>query len=689
MNSFERCSLTGSATGRLAGAMPHPGSASTRLRGFARYLSITVLSTTIQQTAPANAATPASRGDAVDVQGYLGGCSGYVNENVCITSAAIQAQKTSLPLHFPAGVYRLNEWSPPCPLRIVGEGEGKTILQRPEHSLSGSIIHSANCGGLQINGLTVDGNKAKNSTSGYSVVMDGNWNSVLRDVEIENSKAPGSALTIRNTVDDYKGTHSLFSKLNVHDNDGNGIYIQRHAWNWAILNSVIRLNGGDGIDIIDYVFPPARKQFYNCEIRDNDVTNNGGNGISLTSGISGGTSLKPSNGPFDTVESCTIAGNRASFNGSYGIIMTGGYQIQIGFNTTEHNGPGNRSDVAGINAALCEKCTVHDNTSGHNDFYGIDVGGAVDTTIRHNTVTDNGNSTIDNGNGINCGACRHVEILNNALSNNGSGGGGPQIHITSYDGGISGFSLAAQNITIRGNVLACGNSKQIGLLVLSDPPHMIIENNRTQGCSPLLGYVLHVTSARLHANREDGWARGTALITSGGAAVYPDAAEDIAVSPGSSNSLTSLEPYFYSTNFRTVYAVVVTEGGSGYSASPTVSFTGGECDTEPAGTVFQDNAGHVVGVNLSNFGSGCKSAPHLSFRDETGTGAKASAYVLTSLPINGRTLNVRFLPGVTVKESPTNLLLLRHETFAVPAHSSYLSRFEGRENRWVEISRAP
>jgi parallel beta-helix repeat protein len=648
-----------------------------------------VLSTTIQQKAPANDATSAIPGGAVDVERYLGSCSGYVNENACVTAAAIQAQKTSLPLHFPAGVYRLNDWSPPCPLRIVGEGKSKTILRRPERSLLGSIIHSAHCGGLQINGLTIDGNKAKNSTIGYSVVMDGNWNSVLQDVEIENSKGPGSALTIRNTVDDYKGTHSLFSRLNVHDNDGNGIYIQSHAWNWTILNSLIRLNAGDGIDVIDYVFPPAARQFSNCVIRDNDVTNNGGNGISLTSGISGGTSLKPSNGPFNTVESCKILGNRASFNGSYGIIMTGGYQIEIASNTTEHNGSGDRSDVAGINTALCERCDVHDNTSDHNDFYGIDVGGAVDTTVRHNIVTDNGNPTIDNGNGINCGACRHVEILDNAIRNNGSGAGGPQVHITTYDGGISGFSLAAQNITIRGNILACGNSKQIGLLVLSDPPHMVIENNRAQGCAPLLGYVLHLTGARLHANQQDDWARGAVLVTSGGAAVYPDAAEHIAISPSSNTSLSALQPYFYSTNFRTVYAVMVTGGGSGYSGSPTVSFTGGGCDTEPAGTVFQDNAGRVVGVNLISYGSGCRSAPRLSFRDDTGSGATAIAYVLTSLPVNGRTLNVRFLPGLTVKESPSNLRLLRHETFVVPAHSSYLSRFEGRENRWVEISRVP
>jgi hypothetical protein len=627
--------------------------------------------------------------NAVDVQGYLVACAGAVNVNACATTAALQAQKLALPLRFPAGTYRLSDWSPPCPLQIVGDGQSRTILERPDHSASGIVIAASHCGGLRMSHLTIDGNRANNATTGYSVVLDGNWHTSLEDVEIENSQGPGSALTLQSTADDLKGTHSRLSGLNVHDNDGNGIYLQRHAWNWTIVNSVLRRNQGDGIDVIDYVFPPATKQFSDCAILNNEISHNGANGVSLTSGIDGGTPARPSNGPFNTVQNCKIAGNRVSFNGAYGIIMSGGYRIELASNKTENNGSHKGSEVAGINAALCEQCDIHDNISDHNDFYGIDVGGAVHTRVRHNLVTDNGNPTIGNGNGISCGACRYVSILDNVIRNNGAGAGGPQIHVTTYDGGVSGFALPAQNITIRGNTLACANSRQIGLLVLSDPQNMIIEDNRTHGCAPMLGYVLHTTAAQLHGNQQDDWVDGAALVAAQGAAVFPDAAEVIAVSPHSGHAVTALQPYFYSTHFHTVYAVVVTAGGSGYSQAPTVSFSGGGCNAEPTGFAFQDNAGHVVGVDLRGYGSGCTSAPRVSFADASGSGASATAYVLNSPPITGRVLKVHLPAGVAVENKPDGLGLLGDKSFVVPTGAGYLSTFEGRNNRWIETSRAP
>ena len=169
---------------------------------------------------------------------------------------------------------------------------------------------------------------------------------------------------------------------------------------------------------------------------------------------------------------------------------------------------------------------------------------------------------------------------------------------------MAGFATSAQDIAIRRNHLICGNSEEVGLLVLSDPPHIIVEDNRAEGCTTLKGYVLHVTSAEVRRNRQDNWSNGIAFATSSADAVYPDAVENITVTSNPGHTSIALRPYFYSTNYQTVYAIVVTAGGSSYSTSPKVSFGGGGCRTEPAGAVFQDNAGHVVGVNLISYGSG-------------------------------------------------------------------------------------
>jgi len=136
------------------------------------------------------------------------------------------------------------------------------------------VIASRTCGALRISNLTIDGNKTNSPTVGYTVVLTGDWDFTLDNVEIRNSKGPGSALTVQSTADDAKNTHSLLSKLYLHDNDGNGIYFQKHAWNWTLRDSQILNNGGVGIAVIDYAFPPEAGQFSNCAIAHNDISYN-------------------------------------------------------------------------------------------------------------------------------------------------------------------------------------------------------------------------------------------------------------------------------------------------------------------------------------------------------------------------------------------------------------------------------
>lgn len=69
----------------------------------------------------------------------------------------------------------------------------------------------------------------------------------------------------------------------------------------------------------------------------------------------------------------------------------------------------------------------------------------------------------------------------------------------------------------------------------------------------------------------------------------------------------------------------VTNGGSGYTTPPTVSFTGGG-GTGVAGKPIL-NGGVVVGVLITNNGSGYTSAPTMSFTGGGGTGAAATAAI--------------------------------------------------------------
>ena len=77
-----------------------------------------------------------------------------------------------------------------------------------------------------------------------------------------------------------------------------------------------------------------------------------------------------------------------------------------------------------------------------------------------------------------------------------------------------------------------------------------------------------------------------------------------------------------SLNTLGAFGVNITNGGSGYSSAPTVSFSGGG-GSGAAGTAVIQN-GSVVGVNVTNGGSGYTTLPNVSISGGGGTGATAT-----------------------------------------------------------------
>lgn len=70
-------------------------------------------------------------------------------------------------------------------------------------------------------------------------------------------------------------------------------------------------------------------------------------------------------------------------------------------------------------------------------------------------------------------------------------------------------------------------------------------------------------------------------------------------------------------------AIELTNGGSGYTTAPTVTFSGGGGTGAAATAIIQ--AGAVVGFTITNEGSGYTSAPTITLADGDGTGASALA----------------------------------------------------------------
>lgn len=82
----------------------------------------------------------------------------------------------------------------------------------------------------------------------------------------------------------------------------------------------------------------------------------------------------------------------------------------------------------------------------------------------------------------------------------------------------------------------------------------------------------------------------------------------------------------YNSSNGSLSYISVKTGGTGYSATPTVSFSGGGGGSGAAATATV-TSGVITGFTITNAGSGYTSIPTVTITDGTGTGASADAYV--------------------------------------------------------------
>ena len=93
-----------------------------------------------------------------------------------------------------------------------------------------------------------------------------------------------------------------------------------------------------------------------------------------------------------------------------------------------------------------------------------------------------------------------------------------------------------------------------------------------------------------------------------------------------------LVPASWDNQDEVVGSVIITAGGSGYTAAPTVTFSGGGGGTGAAGTAVIQN-GAVVSVTITNPGSGYTAAPTVAF-SAPGSGTTATGTVNLAAELN-------------------------------------------------------
>jgi hypothetical protein len=337
---------------------------------------------------------------------------------------------------------------------------------------------------------------------------------------------------------------------------------------------------------------------------------------------------------------CLIGSNICHDNAEYGIAAQG-YNLLVQSNIVYNNG-GTNLNNGGILVNMYSSAVIGNLVTNHLGF-GIDAGAANFTQISGNVVT---NSRI----AINAGGAQEARVIGNAVANastygiciynNETTGGGAPIGVPSLDVSIidntidmptggTGIALldGPQGVQVaRNNFITPAANLSMCLLALTDS--VLIEGNLLNGSPSLHLYDPGTTTS--------GQFSGLYSFN------YPDILDNVSIMASAApiQSIRSVNAANYGPY---VTFLKLTAGGSGYSAAPTITFSGGGGSGATA-TAYITN-GVVIGYRMASLGSGYTSAPTAIISGGGGSGAAATAFIGIPVPPNRK---LRIFCGVPV-----------------------------------------
>jgi parallel beta-helix repeat protein len=545
------------------------------------------------------------------------------DDTAAFTAAGAAAVAAKHILFVPGGTYVLENWTPTGNLYVRGEGTANTVLRRPNNASSSFAVINLTQTRVTLENLNINGNKAGNTLASQVVAATGGGNYTIRNCIIQNAKQVsggfGAGLIFTNTTDQLGLTQSTIENCIFQGCDAQGVAIA-NGWNITIKDSRASGNGGAGIAIAPNTLTPnAIRQII---ISGNFCSGNGGSGIEILGVNANNAILLPG---LQIAYDILVQNNTCNNNLNYGIAAQG-TGINCNGNTCFGNGVANGFSAGILFNSYFSICS--DNVCVANALFGIDAGGAYECIIDNNVVSFNGGTTLTpTGIGINLGAAVNTSCDNNVVINNGAGGAGDgiQIYCPGYDyGGIDGgFPFRSSNISICDNVITCTQVAQVGIEIRQGGENFVIQNNLIRNAT--INNAIQLATADFLCSGNYGDNSGNVTVASATTMVIPDWPDVVQVT-GTTTISGGIKTYSENLFFEKVAWIEITDGGTGYTSAPTVSFSGGG-GTGATADAFVDSSGKVGAILVRNYGSGYTSAPTVAFTGGGGSGATATAQV--------------------------------------------------------------
>jgi hypothetical protein len=613
------------------------------------------------------------------------------NHTTYLANAMAAAAATNHTLYIPAGTYPVDNLIIPSTVNLVGDGMGKTVIQRIASAADNNSVASITSStGNHIMDITFDGNSSNQTNAAHTVVVTGSINIYFERCEFMNSKVVSGGFGNGLLITGGTGTTSVYGFTKVNHcrfhNNGNLDLQLNTTWYYDISHNYFYGSNG-GIAIENYVYPPVSDvQDYGI-IAYNQIYNQTGNGLWLMGyTLSGGTITAPVFGETTPPSRhVTIIGNVVNLCTSYGIAVQGANFSVVG--NTVHN----CGSTSGVGAGILFNTwasTLTGNTIRDNANFGCDAGGSVDCSITGNQFQWNGTTAgIAGCVDLNLGAARSVIVTGNEIVQAGS------LNMTAIaapgvDGnGTTPFPTRGSRIVINDNFITLNsNAATVGIYVYRQMNEATVKNNVVNGAQGLnQAYILECSNLNHSGNMDTYWyGSGSVVpnIASAATTLIPDTGESLYIT--GTTGITSIQTRSSNVYNGAVRDVQISNGGSGYSYSspPTVTFSGGG-GSGAAATAQVDYAGSVVAVSFTSFGSGYTSAPTVTFSAPTSGTTATGTVTIGCTNFEGREISLMFQGACTVTPG-SNLCL--NGTFTSTANQSIL-KLRGAYGNWYEVSR--
>lgn len=542
------------------------------------------------------------------------------------TEALVAAISSQRPVHLGPRRYAISgQCTIPVAATLKGT-PGLSVLSRGAQASGGAWI-SISGPSFTAEGVTFDANSPAISGESWAVLVTAACRQTrFFSCTFQNAGGPtlGNGLTIL-ASDPAQSSHTVDS-CEASGNAAHGIWLQ--AVDGARLaNNRAHDNAGYGL-CADYNDASFRTSIRLATITGNACWNNL-RGIAV--GNFNATNQQPptwGNAHPDAI-GVIISGNICHDNRVYGIAAAGRSLI-VDANLLSNNGNA-ANGGAGI-LANCAYSRVAGNTVVGAAQFGIDCGGSIVLDVAGNHVSG---AVV----GINPGGSQGVRVSSNYLQDNGWA---VLVYNVETDGAGGNFGLATSNLCITDNTVALSSGAAGGVWLIDAPQSVLVARNSFYGSNQAtISQCLftHTDSAIVEGNRWNNTPRAVvnpSLLNGLQTLAVPDIADEVILtsSPAGVQSIQTQRQIAVSGQ---VGFIKVTAGGSNYTRA-TVSVGGS--GSGAAATAYLSN-GAVIGIALTDPGSGYGRSGSTAVVTITGDGTDAAAWASVGLPVlDGRRLKI-------------------------------------------------